>query len=185
MLVIVPIVGALLVGAVVLARVSDQPDGDATVAVTDLEATDVVVVGSLADLADAAECVLGGEVVHTERGRAIGSDLVSRLVQIRVDEALAGDCPSGTVVSEEEGWLADGTPVSVDGWPGSEVGDMGVWFLVAGTSDELPYASTVATTGAPRWRGGQTIVPDTAPGWLLEAIADGPGGLAERVRSLP
>ena len=130
----------------------------------------------------AADCVLRGEVVHTERGRPVGNGLESRLVQIRVDEPLAGDCPADTVVLEEEGWLDD-TEVSVEGWPGSVEGDVGVWFLRAGSSDELPYASTVVVAGAPRWRDGEPVAPDSAPEWLDEASVDGPDGLVAAVRA--
>jgi hypothetical protein len=180
----VPVVVALVVGALALrsGRDGDGPEVRSPETV-DLEATDAVAVGSIDDLVDAAECVVLGEVVSTERGRAVTAGLVSRLVQVRIDEALAGGCPTGTVVLEEEGWLEDGTEVSVEGWPGSMAGDEGVWFLVAGTSDEMPYAATVATTGAVRWRGGEPLAPATAPAWLLVAVEDGPDGLAEQVRA--
>jgi hypothetical protein len=74
--------------------------------------------------------------------------------------------------------------VTVEGWPGSREGDEGVWFLVSGRSDELPYAATVVAAGAPRWRNGESVAPDSIPMWLADALADGPEGLAEQVRTL-
>ena len=182
-LVAVPVVLAVVV-ALLVSRSDSGGGQDDAPEVVDLAAVDTLTVSSLAEMTTAAECVLRGEVVHTERGRALSAELVSRLVQLRVDEALAGDCPPGTVVLEEEGWLADGTPVSVDGWPGSEEGDVGVWFLVAGRSDELPYAATVVTAGAPRWRNGRSVAPGSVPAWLGDSLAGGPDGLAQRVREV-
>ena len=182
-LVAVPVVLAVVVALLVSRSDSGGGQDDAS-EVVDLEAVDTVTVSSVAEMTAASECVLRGEVVHTERGRALSAELVSRLVQLRVDDALAGDCPTGTVVLEEEGWLADGTPVSVEGWPGSEEGDVGVWFLVAGRSDEMPYAATVVAAGAPRWRDDRSVAPGSAPAWLREALGDGPEGLAEAVRHM-
>jgi hypothetical protein len=188
-LVAVPVVLALVV-ALIVGSASDDSDvgddvgGSDSSEVVDLEAVDAVSVSSVADMVASSECVLRGEVIHTERGRALSADLVSRLVQVRVDEGLAGECPTGTVVVEEEAWLADGTEVTVEGWPGSREGDEGVWFLVSGRSDELPYAATVVAAGAPRWRDGESVAPDSVPPWLTAALADGPDGLAEQVRTL-
>jgi hypothetical protein len=192
-LVVVPVVLAIVVALMVASGGGDgggdgDIDGDVSgsdsTEVVDLEAVDVVSVSSVADMVASSECVLRGEVVHTDRGRALSGDLVSRLVQVRVDDALAGECPTGTVVVEEEGWLPDGTEVTVEGWPGSREGDEGVWFLVSGRSDELPYAATVVAAGAPRWRDGHSMAPDSIPMWLADALADGPEGLAEHVRTL-
>jgi hypothetical protein len=188
-LVAVPVVLALVV-ALIVGSASDDADlgedvgGAGSSEVVDLEAVDAVSVSSVADMVASSECVLRGEVVHTERGRALSGDLVSRLVQVRVDDALAGECPTGTVVVEEEGWLPDGTEVTVEGWPGSREGDEGVWFLVSGRSDELPYAATVVAAGAPRWRNGESVAPDSVQSWFSDALADGPDGLAEQVRTL-
>lgn len=180
-------VPVLLAIGVALGSTDSGDEGSATsdtgATGVDLDAVDTVAVASLTDMTAASDCVLEGEVEHTERGRAVGQELVSRLVRIRVDEALAGDCPSGTVVLEEEGWLVDGTPVTVQGWPGSAEGDVGVWFLVAGRSDELPYASTVVTAGAPRWRDGVSVAPESAPEWLRAVLGQGPEALAAAVRS--
>jgi hypothetical protein len=178
-LVLVPVLLAVVVG-IVVSRSGSGNDG-AAVETVDLDAVDSIPVGSVADMVGAADCVLRGEVVHTEPGREVGNGLRSRLVQIQVGQALAGECPSGTVVVEEEGWLDD-TEVTVEGWPGSIEGDDGVWFLLAGTSDELPYASTVSVNGAPRWRDGDSVAPASAPQWLQDATSAGPDALAASVR---
>ncbi len=179
-LVAVPLVAAVTV-ALVAGRGSSG-DADPPVPTADLQATDTLTVGSLDDLVAAATCVAAGEVVHTERGRIVTDGLETRLVQVRVDEALTGDCPEGNVVLEEEGWLTDGTEVTVNGWPGSAEGDRGVWFLVPGTSDEMPYAATVATSGALRWRGGELLAPPDPPAWVAAATAGGLDELRARVR---
>ena len=178
-LVLVPVLLAVVVGVAVSASRCEHESSPTAV---ELDAVDSLTVASVGEMVTAADCVLRGEVVHTERGREIGSGLESRLVQIRVDEALAGDCPTDTVVLEEEGWLA-GSEVAVEGWSASVEGDVGVWFLLAGRSDELPYASTVAVAGAPRWRDGESVAPDSSPGWLRDAVANGPEGLVRLVRS--
>lgn len=179
-----PVLLAAVVAVAVLAGGSGgdgDDEGGSGSDVVDLEAQDAVPIASLEEMVGASACVAAGEVVAAERGRELGSGLVSRLVEVRVDRALAGDCPEGVVVVEEEGWLADGAEVSVNGWVGSAEGDVGVWFLVPGPSDELPYASTVSTSGSLRWRAGRSLAPATAPAWVLEATAGGFEELVGRV----
>lgn len=50
----------------------------------------------------------------------------------------------GALLVEEEGWLADGKPLVVDGAAPSTQGDVGIWFLVealAARIAALPSAS--------------------------------------------
>jgi hypothetical protein len=180
---------ALAGGAFFLLRPerSEIPPTPSTIdlATIDLAATDALQIDGLDPLVAAADCVFGGRVTSTERGRTLGdrdASVVSRLVTIDIVEPLAGPC-RGEIVLEEEGWLPDGSVVTVNGWVGSEAGDVGVWFLVQGPDAELmPYAATVATTGALRWRNGVSLVPSTAAPWVRDAVHGGPDELRQRLR---
>lgn len=108
--------------------------------------------GELAALVAAADAVVVGEVAGVERGRVLaagprGEGIVTRLVRLSVDEVLAGEDPGAEVVVEEPGWLLDGTEVAVDGAPPSAPGDLGVWFLVRGRSEEFPHLAVVNAQG--------------------------------------
>jgi hypothetical protein len=48
---------------------------------------------------------------------------------------------------EEEGWLADGTPLVVDGVDPSAVGDDGIWFLVDVEEPDGPRSVVVSAQG--------------------------------------
>lgn len=97
---------------------------------------------SLDELVAAADTVVRGKVLGTERGRWFGDGadsprIQSRLVTLRVDEVLAGADVSDTVLIEEEGWLDDGAPLVVDGAQPSRRGDRGIYFLVDGGDPQL------------------------------------------------
>jgi hypothetical protein len=147
-------------------------------ATVDLEGVDTFEAASITELAAGSDCVVTGEVVDTERGRLVGaadSALVSKLVTIAVGDSLG--CASTEIremVVEEEGWLPNGTAVTVNGWPATKVGDRGVWFLVWNPSEDAPYAVTVSSAGSLRWRDGDALLPGDAPTWVREAMADGP-----------
>jgi hypothetical protein len=153
----------------------------------DLHAVDTFEAASIADLAAGSDCIVTGEVVDVERGRLVGaadSALVSKLVTIAVSES-AG-CSSREIreiVVEEEGWLPDGAPVTVNGWPATEVGDRGVWFVAWNPSEDVPYAVTVSSAGSLRWRGGNVLLPDDAPSWLRAATAGGPDAVFRAARA--
>jgi hypothetical protein len=106
----------------------------------------------LAALVAAADTVVVGEVAGVERGRVLaagpgGEGIVTRLVRLSVDEVLAGEDPGAEVVVEEPGWLLDGTEVAVDGAAPSAPGDVGVWFLVRGGSEEFPHLAVINAQG--------------------------------------
>jgi hypothetical protein len=65
----------------------------------------------------------------------------------------------------------------VNGWPGSEPGDRGVWFLT-GPVDDDGHLVTVASTGAVRFRDGRALVPASAPAWLRATAAGGVDAVA-------
>lgn len=107
---------------------------------------------SLPELVDVADVVVRARVVATERGRTFGdpggASLQSRIVTLRVDAVLAGTAPpQGTLLVEEEGWLADGTPLVVDGAAASTAGDQGIWFLKEVGDPELPAYVVVNAEG--------------------------------------
>jgi hypothetical protein len=143
---------------------------------------------TLADLLDASDVVVSGEVVATERGRPFGEPggtaIVSRLVTLRVDEVLAGTAPAGApnLLIEEEGWLDDGPPLVVDGAAPSEVGDRGIWFLVDAGDPELPVHVVVNAEG--RYLlddAGALVGADGDDPLIAEIEALTPDALAARV----
>lgn len=98
--------------------------------------SDAPVHRSLVELMAASHLVVRGHVETTEHGRWFGdgqggSRIQSRLITLQVDAVLAGpsQVPSMLLV-EEEGWLEDGSLVSVDGAAPTRVGDDAIWFLV-------------------------------------------------------
>ena len=99
-------------------------------------------------LVAASDLVVEGHTVTTEAGRIFGdggnrasgetSAIRSRITTVQVDAVLSGTSADSTVLVEEEAELADGTPVRVDGMRAGEVGDRGVWFLVASQDPDFP-----------------------------------------------
>lgn len=156
---------AAVITAVVLATDRSDRAGDATgddpevaaaspdaVAVT----SDAPTYATLDELVGASDVVLRGTVAGVERGRWFGSGapgesrIQSRLITVEVDEVLAGGAPTGeAILVEEEGWLADGAPIVVDGAPSVAVGDDAIWFLVEGGDPEL--AAYVVVNGQGRY----------------------------------
>lgn len=155
-----------LLVAIGLAAWTGRTDRDATepatpsvtsaapVAPVELQADTGPRAATVDDLVRASDVVVEGTVVATQRGRAVGTarqGIVTRLVEVRVDRVLAGDVgvvgTDGSVIVEEEGWLADGRPVRVNGVEPSAVGDRGVYFLVRGTGEEFPYTAVVSDQG--------------------------------------
>ena len=135
-------VAVAVIGGVLHWRSADAGPGASTTTPTSPSTSVLAVVATSAyhfdaldGLVAASDLVVTGEVVETARGRLVGDadngGVVSRIVTVRVDRVLvAGVEPvSGFVLVEEEGWLADGTPIMVDDVTPSAVGDHGVWFL--------------------------------------------------------
>jgi hypothetical protein len=99
-------------------------------------------------LVGASDLVVEGHVVATETGRVFGeasaaaddesSAIRSRITTLQIDTVLRGTSSQATLLIEEEATLADGTPVRVDGMRPGEVGDRGVWFLVASRDPDFP-----------------------------------------------
>jgi hypothetical protein len=155
----VPIVAAAAVAVGVAARDGGaRGTGSAAVERGSAEAEAVVVPAessvhatSLAELIDASDTVVIGRVLSTQRGRLVagerGSGFVTRLVRLQVDEVLAGEEPGEELIVEEPGWLTDGSPIAVNGVPGSVEGDLGIWFLIRGTDPDAPYFAVVNDQG--------------------------------------
>ena len=85
-------------------------------------ASDVVVVATVADVADGRTLTAAGDP---------DAGIRTRLVELAVQQTLAGEAGEPLIV-EEASQLLDGTPVVVDGMEPLAEGDQAVWFLVAG-----------------------------------------------------
>jgi hypothetical protein len=126
----------------------------------------------LAELFAMSDLVILGEVQGVERGRVFAGSasttdsspdassavetgaaatggIESALVTVAVQQVLRGEDPGPTVLVEEEGWLADGRRISLDGAPPTEVGDVGLWFLIDTGDPDVPAWVTVGRFG--RW----------------------------------
>ena len=107
---------------------------------------------------NASDLVVVGRVVADEKGRVFGAKAAGQSAAIRshvltleIDDVLKGATTSSgaqpVVLVEEEHSLTDGTPVAVDGMRRSQVGDRGVWFLVASGDPEFPGYALVNSQG--------------------------------------
>lgn len=143
---------------------------------------------SVGELVSASDAVVRATVVAVERGRLVGGPgaggVVSRRVTLRIDELLAGDA-SSTVLVEEEGWLADGTPIVVNGVVPSRRGDAGIWFLDALADPDLPAYLVVNSQGRFLQQGASLHGGDQRDPLVRELQALAPDELAVLVRAIP
>lgn len=143
---------------------SDEGEGMTTESTVDLDlpvAIDSPATGDPADLADlvaASDLVVVATVDEVARGRPVDptgtASEESAFVTLNVEEVLAGDDQDAQVVVEEEGWMADGRRIAMDGAAPTEVGDRAIWFLVDVGGEGAATWVTVGRVG--RWveRGG-------------------------------
>lgn len=165
------VLGAIIVAAAISVgsedgddAASDSAEPDPTDDVVAIESTASVDPADLAELHALSDLVIVGEVQSIERGRVFASPdasqsgeeagdaasgVESALVTVQVDRVLTGEDPGTTVLVEEEGWLADGRRISLDGAPPTEVGDVGLWFLIDTGDPDVPAWVTVGRFG--RW----------------------------------
>jgi hypothetical protein len=122
---------------------------------------------TLAELVAGSDLIVTGRVEATARGRLVGDPneggVLSRLVTVRIDDVLKGAAGErlATVVVEEEGWLADGTPIAVNGLAPSAEKDTGVWFLDRIDAGDGPTYVVVNEQGRYVDRDGRTVGADT------------------------
>ena len=89
---------------------------------------------SLEEMIATSDLVVLGEVTEIRQGRllfpqeAATSDRL-RDATITISEILKGEYGGTTLVIEEQGYLADGTPYELSEMPWSQIGDVGVFFL--------------------------------------------------------
>jgi hypothetical protein len=136
---------AVAVGIVIVNR-----DDESEPAPLDIQATSIYQFSSLDEMVAASDAIVVGRVTATERGRLIGDPadggVISRLVTITVTDVLAGVVGT-TLIVEEEGWLTDGTSITVNGVAPSQAGDEGVWFLDLTDDAELPAFLVINSQG--------------------------------------
>jgi hypothetical protein len=134
------------VGMVIATR-----DHDSEPATVNVEATSIYQFASLDEMVAASDAIVVGRVTATERGRLVGDPenggVISRLVTVAVDDVLAGVVDAGSILVEEEGWLTDDTPITVNGVAASEVGDEGLWFLDFNDDAELASFLVINSQG--------------------------------------
>lgn len=164
------VLGAIIVAAAISVGSGDDDEPsdatsppDPTGDVAAIESTASVDPADLAELYALSDLVIVGEVQSIERGRVFASPdasvdgdaddaasgVESALVTVQVDQVLRGEDPGATLLVEEEGWLADGRRISLDGAPPTEVGDVGLWFLIDTGDPDVPAWVTVGRFG--RW----------------------------------
>lgn len=148
---------AIAVGVVIATR-----DDDSEPAPVDIEATSIYQFASLDEMVAASDAIVVGRVSATGRGRLVGDPsnggVISRLVTITVTEALAGVVSANNIIIiEEEGWLTDDTPITVNGVAASEVGDEGLWFLDYNDDAELPSFLVINSQGRFLFAGDSTV----------------------------
>jgi hypothetical protein len=155
---------------------------------------------SLEDLVAVSDLVVSAEVIAAEPGRVFagnGSEpsatngaVRSRVLTLHVDgvlhQALGGAAPSpdAILLVEEEGWLLDDSPITVDGVAPSEVGDSGIWFLIATADPELPGFVVVNSQGRYLSIGERVDGGDRSDPLVRELEALGPLGLVNAITTL-
>ncbi len=138
-----------------------------------LAASDLVVVATVADIADGRQITAPADP---------DAAVVTRLLVLDVSDVVAG-ASDGDVIVEEPAALGDGTPVVVDGIEPLDVGDQAIWFLVAGDAETMPYFALV-NRQARYTIAGDTLRP-SADDPLSTELADlGLVGLVDRVQKL-
>lgn len=140
------------------------------------------------ELVASSDAVVLAEVLDSVDGRTVTDPTApevgirTRLAELRVVQILAGDVPNRLVL-EEVASLTDGTPVAVDGASPVVVGDRGVFFLVAGGSEQAPHWALVGSQGRFLVRGEALEAAGDDP--LSVAIEAGGGPvLTDVVRSI-
>ena len=89
---------------------------------------------SLEGMIATSDLVVLGEVTAIRQGRLLFPQEVAtsdrlRDATITISEILKGEYTGSTLVIEEQGYLADGTPYELTEMPWSQIGDVGVFFL--------------------------------------------------------
>lgn len=149
LLLALPVLVAVLVGAVVLVGQNHETEPEPEVVEVASTAPRFT---SLAELVHGSDLIVLAEVAGVERGRALTapgdteSGVITQLAELRVVYLLAGNRIE-SVVLEEEATLLDGTPIVVDGVTPVQPGQRGVFFLVAGTTDGAPNHALVGPQG--------------------------------------
>jgi len=159
----------------------DEPDPEAV-------QSSAAVFETLDDLVAASDLVVVGTITDVADGRTItspgdpGAGIRTRLVELDVTDALHGDAPDPLVV-EEANAFADGAPIVLDGMTELHDGDTAIWFLVAGGSDAMPYYAVVNSQGRFQIMG-DSLTASGDDALSLELVALGPDGLAAAITEL-
>jgi hypothetical protein len=139
-----PVAAAVAIAVVVGLWHANRASGARPEPVLAVRAESIYQFDTLVEMVAASDLIIRGEVISTERGRIVGDPssgaVVSRVVTVAVRETLTHRSlgEPATVLIEEEGWLADGTAIAVNGMAPSTPGDTGIWFLDRVGVDEAP-----------------------------------------------
>ena len=143
---------------------------------------------SLDELVAASDLVVLATVAGVDDGRSItapddpNAGIRTRLVELGIRDTFAGES-SGAVVVEEASAFADGEPIVVDGMTELGVGDVAIWFLVAGGGEAMPYYAAV--NGQARFVVvGETLEASRDDELSGALAALGPSGLADAIRAV-
>ena len=131
----------------------------------------------LDDLVEAADAVVVGRIVREGRGPITGpkgEQIQDRLLDLAVEERLAGTLPGSVVVLAEQGWLLlpEGErPFSIDGTQRLSAGDRGLFAVVKMRTG--PYYRVINDQGSFLLTGGKVV------------RSNRPDDLVRRVEQLP
>lgn len=107
---------------------------------------------TLEDLVAASDLVVVGVVEDAAVGRAISdptdptAGIRTTLYTLQVEDSLVGG-PVERLVVEHETALLDGTPITIDGIQPPQVGERGLLFLIAGTTEDFPHYALIGPQG--------------------------------------
>lgn len=144
---------------------------------------------SLDALIGASDVVVAATVTAVDDGRTItapddpDTGIRTRLVRLEPTAVLVGELAGGLVV-EEAAALADGDPIVVDGMSELAPGDQAIWFLVAGSGDEMPYYAALNAQARYELRR-DAMVPAGDDALSRELAALGPDGLIDAIAESP
>ncbi|MGI9611502.1 MAG: hypothetical protein ACR2QO_01245 [Acidimicrobiales bacterium] len=160
----------LLAGAIVWLSMSDRESPTVDVEAIGPEFT------SIEELAEASQLIVTGTIVDATPGRVLTDPnnpdvgIRTTIFTLDVAESTADDA-GDTITIEYETSLLDGTPTTIDGIAPPVTGETGLYFLIAGPSDDYPHHAIVNHQGRYLLQDDRTLTA-LSPDALSQAVAE-------------